>query len=62
VNYLPAHLQPVLARQGFNWGDFPNAEDFYHQEISLPMWPGLEMLEKDYFETIASVISKYNKV
>ena len=59
VNYLPAHLHPVLAKEGFCWGDFPKAEDFYHQEISLPMWPGVELLGKEYYETIASVISKY---
>jgi dTDP-4-amino-4,6-dideoxygalactose transaminase len=59
VNYLPAHLHPVLAKEGFCWGDFPKAENFYHQEISLPMWPGVELLGKEYYETIASVISKY---
>ena len=60
VNYLPAHLHPVFSKKGFKWGDFPNSEDYYHQEISLPMWPGILKLGRDYFKSIASVISKYN--
>jgi perosamine synthetase len=58
VNYLPAHLHPVLANLGFRWGDFPVAEDFYKQEISLPMWPGVDRALENYFEAIAKVISK----
>lgn len=60
VNYLPAHIHPVFQGQGFNWGDFPNSEAFYQQEISLPMWPGILAFGRDYFEMIASTISKYN--
>lgn len=59
VNYLPAHLHPVFQKKGFKWGDYPNSEKFYQQEISLPMWPGLLSLGADYFRNIASVISKY---
>jgi UDP-4-amino-4,6-dideoxy-N-acetyl-beta-L-altrosamine transaminase len=37
VNYFPAHLQPVFQRIGFKVGDFPEAESYYSQEISIPM-------------------------
>lgn len=37
VNYLPVHLQPVFRKVGFGPGDFPRAEKYYSQEISLPM-------------------------
>jgi dTDP-4-amino-4,6-dideoxygalactose transaminase len=60
VNYLPAHLHPVFSDKGYKWGDFPNSEDYYLQEISLPMWPGILNLGHDYFKAIANVISKYN--
>ena len=60
VNYLPAHLHPVFLEKGFKRGDYPNSENYYQREISLPMWPGILALGGDYFETIASVISKYN--
>lgn len=60
VNYLPAHLHPVFRDKGYKLGDFPNSEDYYLQEISLPMWPGILNLGHDYFKAIANVISKYN--
>jgi dTDP-4-amino-4,6-dideoxygalactose transaminase len=58
VNYLPAHLQPVFAREGFTWGDFPAAEDFYLREISLPMHTNLEMLNASYFKKVSGIIQK----
>lgn len=60
VNYLPAHLHPVFQRKGFDWGEFPNSETYYQQEISLPMWPGILDLGNEYFESISNVISRYN--
>jgi len=41
INYLPAHLHPVFETAGFKRGDFPNAEEFYDCEISLPIYCGL---------------------
>ena len=58
VNYLPAHLQPVFARKGFEWGDFPAAEVFYRREISLPMHTNLEMLDPDYFKKVSGIIKE----
>jgi dTDP-4-amino-4,6-dideoxygalactose transaminase len=59
VNYFPAHLHPVFRERGFTWGAFPNSENFYRREISLPMWPGLLKLKENCFEAIAGVVSKY---
>lgn len=58
VNYLPVHLHPVFSKEGYTWGDYPNSENFYLSEISLPMWPGLLTVQEDYFESIANVLSK----
>jgi dTDP-4-amino-4,6-dideoxygalactose transaminase len=58
VNYLPAHLHPVFSRKGFEWGDFPIAEDFYRREISLPMHTNLEMLDANYFKKVSGIIKE----
>ncbi len=41
VHYIPIHTQPYYARLGFRRGDFPNAEAYYAQAISLPLFPAL---------------------
>jgi len=40
---LPVHLQPVYMKMfGFKGGEFPVAERFANEALSLPMYPGLE--------------------
>ena len=39
VHYIPVHLQPYYRGLGFKPGDFPQAERFYEQEVSLPIYP-----------------------
>ena len=41
VNYLPVHTQPIFAELGWRAGQFPVAETYSAQEISLPMYPSL---------------------
>ncbi|NHN54604.1 aminotransferase class V-fold PLP-dependent enzyme [Calidifontibacter sp. DB0510] len=41
VNYIPVHLQPIFAEQGYRPGMFPVAEAYSDAEISLPMYPDL---------------------
>ncbi|KPN76358.1 spore coat protein [Shewanella sp. Sh95] len=45
VHYFPVHLQPYYLQKGFQRGDFPAAERFYEQILSLPLYPGLELDE-----------------
>ena len=43
VHYIPIHLQPYYrSLYGTGPGDFPNAENYYGQALSLPMYPDLE--------------------
>lgn len=42
VHYIPVHLQPYYRRLGFAPGDFPVAEAYYRDTITLPMYPALE--------------------
>jgi UDP-4-amino-4,6-dideoxy-N-acetyl-beta-L-altrosamine transaminase len=41
VNYIPAYWHPVFADLGYQRGMCPNAEEYYRQEISLPLFPDL---------------------
>lgn len=41
VNYLPVHWHPVFEDLGHRRGQFPVAERFYAEELSLPMFPAL---------------------
>lgn len=41
VNYIPAYWHPVFADLGYRRGMCPNAEVYYSQEISLPLFPDL---------------------
>lgn len=41
VHYIPVHTHPYYLELGFNWGDFPNAENFYQHCLSLPIFPEL---------------------
>lgn len=38
VHYIPVHLQPYYRNLGFQPGDFPAAERYYQEAISLPLF------------------------
>ena len=48
LHYIPVHLQPYYERLGFTRGDFPEAEQYYAEAISLPMFPRLTEAEQDH--------------
>ncbi|MFI5612480.1 DegT/DnrJ/EryC1/StrS family aminotransferase [Amycolatopsis sp. NPDC051903] len=41
VNYIPAYWHPVFEDLGYRRGLCPNAEAYYEQELSLPLFPSL---------------------
>lgn len=41
VNYMPVYWHPVYASAGYQRGMCPNAEAFYAEELSLPIFPDL---------------------
>lgn len=47
VNYIPAYWHPAFADLGYRRGLCPNAEAYYEQEISLPLFPDLTDSEVD---------------
>ncbi len=48
VHYVPVHLQPYYKEKGWKKGDFPVAENYYEQCLSLPMYPTLTDEEQQY--------------
>ncbi|VVO09552.1 UDP-4-amino-4,6-dideoxy-N-acetyl-beta-L-altrosamine transaminase [Pseudomonas fluorescens] len=48
LHYIPLHLQPYYRELGFTEGDFPEAERYYTQAISLPMFAALTDGQQDY--------------
>lgn len=47
LHYIPVHLHPYYAAQGFATGDFPQSEDYYRRAISIPLHPNLTQIEQD---------------
>lgn len=47
VHYIPIHTQPYYTRMGFQAGMFPEAERYYEEAITLPLYPALSEEEQD---------------
>ena len=57
LHYSPVHLQPYYRRFGFQEGQFPEAESYGLNAISLPLYPGLKETEQQYVAcTLASLL------
>jgi UDP-4-amino-4,6-dideoxy-N-acetyl-beta-L-altrosamine transaminase len=48
VHYIPVHTMPYYQDLGFKKGDFPAAELYYNECLSLPMYPTLTKEEQDF--------------
>ena len=47
VHYIPVHTQPYYQRMGFQPSDFPQAQAYYSEAISLPMYQTLTDAQQD---------------
>lgn len=47
LHYMPVHTQPYYSKMGFKQGDYPEAECYYREAISIPMHPTLTDDEQD---------------
>lgn len=47
VHYIPVHTQPYYRNLGFQSGDFPQAESYYAEAISLPMFHSMTEAQQD---------------
>lgn len=50
IHYIPIHIQPYYQQLGFKSGDFPNAESYYANAVSIPMFHGMK--KEEYRHTI----------
>lgn len=53
LHYIPVHTQPYYQRMGFKLGDYPEAERYYAEAISLPLFP--TMREKQQDQVVAAL-------
>ena len=53
VHYIPVHLQPYYRELGFCPGDFPAAEAYYSEALTLPLHAG--MLDSEQDQLIAAL-------
>jgi UDP-4-amino-4,6-dideoxy-N-acetyl-beta-L-altrosamine transaminase len=58
LHYIPVHLQPYYQQLGFKSGDFPEAERYYSEAISLPLYPDLTETQQDIvIHTLEKLVS-----
>ena len=55
LHYIPVHTQPYYQSMGFKKSDFPQAESYYAEAISLPMYQTLSDEQQDQ---VVSVLQK----
>ncbi|QNU65116.1 UDP-4-amino-4,6-dideoxy-N-acetyl-beta-L-altrosamine transaminase [Vreelandella titanicae] len=53
LHYIPVHMQPYYQQMGFAKGDFPEAEGYYAEAISLPMFPNMTLDQQE--KVVASI-------
>jgi len=57
LHYIPVHTQPYYRDLGFSAGDFPEAERYHAEAISLPMFPTLtEEQQEEVVATLREVL------
>jgi len=47
LHYIPVYLQPYYENMGFRPGYCPQAEIYYSEAISIPLYPGLTEVQQD---------------
>lgn len=59
LHYIPVHTQPYYQQMGFEEGQFPQAEQYYKEAISLPIFPSLNLKkQKIVINKLSKIIAK----
>jgi UDP-4-amino-4,6-dideoxy-N-acetyl-beta-L-altrosamine transaminase len=53
VHYIPIYRHPLYRNLGYKHEDYPNCDDFYHREITIPLYPTL--IDPDLDEIIKRI-------
>lgn len=56
LHYIPVHTQPYYRNMGFRIGQFPEAEKYYREAISLPMYATLSHDEQSAVQSAVKSI------
>lgn len=57
LHYAPIHLQPYYRELGFNPGDFPHAELYSREALTLPLYPAMSEADVDtVVDLLASLV------
>lgn len=56
LHYIPVHTQPYYLKMGFQLGDYPQAERYYAEAISLPMYPMMTLEQQMQVITALSMV------
>ncbi|MFN5334598.1 MAG: UDP-4-amino-4,6-dideoxy-N-acetyl-beta-L-altrosamine transaminase [Bacteroidota bacterium] len=57
IHYIPCHLMPYYRELGWHEGDMPNAESYYQNCLSIPMYPTLTDNQLEY---VIDAVKKYH--
>lgn len=58
LHYIPIYKHPYYEQFGFNSSDFPEAENYYNQAISIPIYPDLS--ESDQLHVVETIRNQVN--
>ena len=58
LHYIPVHMQPYYQSMGFKIGDFPLAEAYYTEAISLPMFHSMSEEQQNEVVRVLTLILK----
>jgi UDP-4-amino-4,6-dideoxy-N-acetyl-beta-L-altrosamine transaminase len=56
LHYIPVHMQPYYQQLGFEEGQFPQAEQYYKEAISIPMFPTMTQDQQDEVVTVLGAL------
>lgn len=57
LHYIPVYTQPYYQQLGFRVGDFPEAEHYYAEAISVPLYPTMSEEQQDWVvEAVRTVL------
>ncbi len=60
LHYIPVYLQPYYEKMGFKRGYCSEAEKYYSEAISIPMYPGLtEQQQDDVIAALNLIITRF---
>ena len=59
LHYIPVHMQPYYQKMGFASGQFPEAEKYYKEAISIPLFSAMTEGQQDTVcSTLRTILSK----